>query len=130
MERDYLRLLGMAFHAYHGLQQEEIENGQRFEVDVELQFDAAPAGLSDHISDTIDVREIYALVRRVVMERRFFLIEAVAEHIAAEILERFPAGGVRVRVRKPFAPLGGPANGSEIEITRHRREVQSSPPRP
>ncbi|HOC25648.1 MAG TPA: dihydroneopterin aldolase, partial [bacterium] len=73
-----MRLLGMAFHAYHGLQQEEIENGQRFEVDVELHFDAAPAGRSDRISDTIDVREIYALVRRVVMERRFFLIEAVA----------------------------------------------------
>jgi len=130
MAQDYLRLLGMAFHAYHGLQQEEIENGQRFEVDVELHFDAAPAGRSDRISDTIDVREIYALVRRVVMERRFFLIEAVAEHIAAEILERFPAGGVLVRVRKPFAPLGGLANGSEIEITRHRREAESSPPRP
>ncbi|HPM58793.1 MAG TPA: dihydroneopterin aldolase [bacterium] len=130
MAQDYLRLLGMAFHAYHGLQQEEIENGQRFEVDVELHFDAVPAGRSDRISDTIDVREIYALVRRVVMERRFFLIEAVAEHIAAEILERFPAGGVLVRVRKPFAPLGGLANGSEIEIIRHRREAESSPPRP
>jgi len=117
----------MVFHAYHGLQQEEIENGQRFEVDVEFHFDAAPAGRSDRINDTIDVREVYALVRHVVMERRFFLIEAVAERIAAEILERFPAEGVRVRVRKPFAPLGGLANGSEIEITRNRREKEPSP---
>ncbi len=127
MTQDYLRVLGMVFHAYHGLQQEEIENGQRFEVDVEFHFDAAPAGRSDRINDTIDVREVYALVRHVVMERRFFLIEAVAERIAAEILERFPAEGVRVRVRKPFAPLGGLADGSEIEITRNRREKEPSP---
>ncbi|HOT97500.1 MAG TPA: dihydroneopterin aldolase [bacterium] len=126
MNQDLLRVLGMTFHAYHGLEHQEIRNGQRFEVDVELGFNAAPAGRSDHLQDTIDVRQVYNLVQGVVLERRFFLIEAVAEHIAAGILERFPAEAVKVRVRKPFAPLGGLANGTEIEITRHRHDTDHS----
>ncbi len=127
MKHDRLRVLGMTFHAYHGLEHEEIRNGQRFEVDVELGFDASPAGQSDHLQDTIDVRQVYALVQEVVMERRFFLIEAVAEHIAAGILARFPAESALVRVRKPFAPLGGLANGTEIEIIRHRHDREQLP---
>jgi dihydroneopterin aldolase len=119
MAQDHLRVLGMIFHAYHGLAHEEIKNGQRFEVDVEIRFDASPSGRSDHIQDTIDVRQIYTLVHSVVVEGRFFLIEAVAEHIAAGILNRFPVETVTVRVRKPFAPLGGLANGTEIEIIRY-----------
>lgn len=127
MAQDYLRVLGMIFHAYHGLMQEEIKNGQRFEVDVELLFDAAPAGHSDRIRDTIDVREIYGLVQEVVVDGRFFLIEAIGEHIAAGILARFTAEAVKVRVRKPFAPLGGLANGTEIEITRYRAAPDAAP---
>ncbi len=122
MAQDYLRVMGMIFHAYHGLLQEETRNGQRFEVDVEVLFDASCAGRSDRIRDTIDVREIYGLVQDVVVEGRFFLIEAVGEHIAARVLARFPVEAVTVRVRKPFAPLGGLADGTEIEITRHRAE--------
>ncbi|HNW59738.1 MAG TPA: dihydroneopterin aldolase [bacterium] len=126
MEHDLLRVLGMTFHAYHGLGHEEIKNGQRFEVDVELWCDAAAAGHSDRLQDTIDVRQVYNLVQGVVVERRFFLIEAVAEHIASGLLERFPAAAVKVRVRKPFAPLGGLADGTEIEITRYRRDSDAS----
>ena len=127
MAQDYLRVNGMIFHAYHGLMQEEIRNGQRFEVDVEVCFDAAPAGRSDRLHDTIDVRQIYALVQEVVVEGRFFLIEAVGEHIAARILARFPVASVKVRVRKPFAPLGGLANGTEIEISRSADQPQAAP---
>ena len=127
MAKDYLRVLGMIFHAYHGLEHVEMENGQRFEVDVELRFDAATSGRSDRIQDTIDVRQVYALVQSVVVQKRFFLIEAVSERIAAGLLERFPAEAVTVRVRKPFAPLGGLANGTEIEISRYRSDVTDSP---
>lgn len=120
MSQDHLRVLGMIFHAYHGLDQDEIKNGQRFEVDVDLLFDAEPAAKSDRIKDTIDVREVYRVVQDVVVNDRFYLIEAVSEHIAQRVLEKFPVFEVIVRVRKPFAPLGGLANGTEIEIFRKR----------
>ncbi len=118
MADDHLRVRGMIFHAYHGLEHDEIKNGQRFEVDVDLTLDVSKAGQSDHLRDTVDVRAIYDLVHGVVVKGRFFLIEAVGERIAESILARFPVAEVVVTVRKPFAPLGGLADGTEVEITR------------
>jgi 7,8-dihydroneopterin aldolase/epimerase/oxygenase len=120
MSRDHIRIRGMIFHAYHGCEQDERTNGQRFEVDLDLVFDAAPAGLSDRLKDTIDVRQVYRLVQEIVTTDRFYLIETVSEHIARRILDQFRVEQVTVAVRKPFAPLGGLANGTEIEITRNR----------
>jgi 7,8-dihydroneopterin aldolase/epimerase/oxygenase len=120
MARDHIRISGMIFHAYHGCEQEERTNGQRFEVDLDLIFDAAPAAASDRLKDTIDVRQVYREVQDIVTNDRFYLIETVSDHIARRILTRFHVEQVTVAVRKPFAPLGGLANGTEIEITRSR----------
>ena len=110
----------MIFHAYHGLLHRERENGQRFEVDVEMIFDASGAAISDRIKDTIDVRQVYSDVQNVVVNSRFYLIETISQQIADLVLAKFPVDEVTVKVRKPFAPLGGLANGTEIEITRTR----------
>jgi dihydroneopterin aldolase len=120
MARDKLRISGMIFHAYHGLEKHEMENGQRFEVDIEMIYDAAVAAASDKIRDTIDVREIYEQVKQVVMKSRFYLIETISQRIAEAILNDVRVEEVNVRVRKPFAPLGGLANGTEVEIVRRR----------
>lgn len=112
----------MIFHAYHGLEHDEIRNGQRFEVDLEMIFDASKAAASDQLKDTIDVRQVYEKVREVVVNKRFYLIEAVSQNIADLIFEKFAVDEVTVKVRKPFAPLGGLANGTEVEITRKRTQ--------
>ncbi len=110
----------MIFHAYHGLDDEERVNGQRFEVDVEMTFDSTRAGTSDRIRDTIDVRKVYHHVRDVIIQDRFFLIESISQHIASRLLQHFDIEEVQVKVRKPFAPIGGLANGTEIEIVRRQ----------
>src|SRR3990172_2071760 len=120
MARDKLRISGMIFHAYHGLEKHEMENGQRFEVDIEMIYDAAVAAASDKIRDTIDVREIYEQVKQVVMKSRFYLIETISQRIAEAILNDIRVEEVNVRVRKPFAPLGGLADGTEVEIVGKR----------
>lgn len=122
MPKDKLRVQGMIFHAYHGLEHDEIRNGQRFEVDLEMAFDASKAAKSDQLRDTIDVRQVYEKVREVVVNKRFYLIEAVSQNIADLIFQEFAVDEVTVRVRKPFAPLGGLANGTEVEITRKRAD--------
>ncbi|NOY58015.1 MAG: dihydroneopterin aldolase [Calditrichaeota bacterium] len=122
MPKDKLRVQGMIFHAYHGLEHDEIRNGQRFEVDLEMIYDASKAAKSDQLKDTIDVRQVYEKVRQVVVNKRFYLIEAVSQNIADIIFQEFAVDEVTVRVRKPFAPLGGLANGTEVEITRKRAD--------
>lgn len=120
MYRDHLRVMGMIFHAYHGLEHEERMNGQRFEVDIDMVFDASHAAQTDRIKDTVDVRRVYLQVQDVVLNSHCYLIESVSQKIADVILEKFPVEEVNIKVRKPFAPLGGLANGTEIEITRKR----------
>lgn len=110
----------MIFHAYHGCDDDERRNGQRFEVDIELTTDIRPAAHSDRLKDAIDVRQVYEQVRKVVEQDRFYLLETISEQIAKNLLEQFPIEAVRICVRKPFAPLGGLANGTEIEIIRMR----------
>ena len=125
MTRDHIRIRGMIFHAYHGCYDGERENGQRFEVDIEMSYDARPAAQSDRLKDTIDVRQVYEHVRKVVEQDRFYLIETISQQIANTLFDHFPIQAVQIRVRKPFAPLGGLANGTELEITRYRHPEQA-----
>ena len=61
------------------------------------------------------------LVRDIVEEQDFNLIEGLAERIAQEILGSFSVDGVVVRVRKPHVPMGGLLDYVEVEIHRRRR---------
>jgi dihydroneopterin aldolase len=63
---------------------------------------------------------VYETCRRVVEERRFELIEALAETIARDLLAAFPVDAVTVRVRKPWVSLGGPLRAAGVELTRRR----------
>ena len=123
---DVLRVQQMQFHAYHGVFQEEQQHGQQFEVDAELYFDMHPAGISDCLDDTIDVNQVYAAVKSVVVGQRFDLLETLAQHICQKLLELFPADAVRVRVRKPAAALQKMASevevGVEVELMRMREK--------
>ncbi len=120
MNNDTLSIMGMTFHAHHGLDHDEIKHGQRFEVDVKVKVDIQQAAKTDSLHDTIDVRDVYNNVRGIVVDQRFYLIETVSQRIADCLLQNYEIDEVTVRVRKPFAPLGGLANGTQIEITRKR----------
>lgn len=121
MAADRIRLQNMVFYAYHGVYGAEKELGQKFAVDVELEADLQAAGRSDDLELTIDYQGVYTVVRDIVEERDFALIEALAEAIAQELLSGFPIDAVTVRVRKPHVPVGGLLDYAEVEI---RRENQ------
>ncbi len=114
---DRIRLVGMQFYAYHGVDPAERELGQRFEVDVELALDLRAAGAGDDLTATVNYRAVYDLVAAA-MDPPCLLLEAVAERIASGILSSFPAPQVTVRIRKPAVPIGGVLQHAEVEIAR------------
>ena len=59
-------------------------------------------------------------MRDVSERRRFELLEALASAVADELLRRFPAERVRVRVRKPEVALDPPAAWSAVTVERVR----------
>ncbi len=115
---DKIILEGMEFFAYHGVQPEERTLGQRFILDVELLLDLRPAGISDDLDRTVNYGRVFETVQSIVCGRSYRLIEALAEAVAKELLEQFPADQVKVRVKKPQAPVPGRFAWLAVEITR------------
>ena len=61
------------------------------------------------------------LVKAVIEERGFQLIESFAEAIAHDVLAAYPSvDEVVVRVRKPAVQLAVPVDHAAVEITRRR----------
>jgi dihydroneopterin aldolase len=118
---DRIVLSNLQIEARHGVEPREKVELQRFEVDVELHLDLAPAGRSDDLAKTIDYAAVDRRVREIVTSTSFDLIEALAERIASDLLADQPlADAVVVRIRKPDVRLAGPLDGPAVEITRRR----------
>jgi dihydroneopterin aldolase len=111
----------MVFYGYHGVRAAERELGQRFVVDLEVWKDLRPAGQSDDLAQTVNYAELYRLVAGIVTGPSCDLIETVAERIAAAVLGRHAVDAVRVRVRKPEAPIAGVLAAAAVEILRRRQ---------
>jgi dihydroneopterin aldolase len=85
---------------------EEKRLGQRFAVDVTAFLDLREAGASDDYDRTVCYDALTRLVVETLTARRFFLIEAAAEAVAAALLAAFPRiERVAVEVRKPAAAI-------------------------
>ncbi|MCX5801008.1 MAG: dihydroneopterin aldolase [Candidatus Eisenbacteria bacterium] len=115
---DKLRLTGLSFFGHHGVLQAERRLGQRLELDVELHGDFAACASRDSLSDALDYTKVYDLVKEVVEERSYKLLEALAETVAGELLARFSVRKVVVRVRKPNVPFSASLSNVEVELER------------
>ena len=123
-DSDKIILAGLAFYGYHGVMLEENNLGQRFRIDLELGIDMKAASQSDDVSDTISYADIYERVKLAFEERRFKLIEALGHHIIVRLFENFQQiEWVRIKVRKPEAPLPIVVGEAAIEMVRVRTDV-------
>lgn len=103
---DRIILKGLQVFARHGVRPEEKRLGQRFVVDVTAHLDLRPAGLSDDYAQTVCYDALTRTVTETLTKKRFYLIEAAAEAVAAAVLEAFPlVERVSVEVRKPSAAI-------------------------
>jgi len=118
---DFIRIKNASFYAYHGVEQDEQNLGGKFEVDVELGCDILEAEAKDSLKQTVDYEKVYALLHKTVTEKKYFLIETLANIIASKILEMFSqVNSVVVRIRKPHPPVKGVVDFVEVEIQRTR----------
>ncbi len=118
---DIIKLHNAVFYAYHGALSDEQNLGGKFEIDVELYCDLSDAKTSDHLSETVNYEKVYAAMKNVVTEKKYFLIEALAHSIGDNILQKFSAvQKTIVRVRKPGAPVHGVIDTIEVEVENER----------
>ncbi|MBU9710487.1 dihydroneopterin aldolase [Evansella tamaricis] len=119
---DKILVSGMEFYGYHGVFIEEKKLGQRFSVDVELEVDLRPAGMTDDLNKTVNYAKVYQLVRSIMEGNPVNLVETLTERIAGTILVQFETvQAVTVKVVKPNPPIEGHYNSVAVEIRRERQ---------
>ncbi len=120
-QTDKIFLKGLAFYGHHGVSPHEKALGQRFIVDVTLECDARPAGLSDDLADAVDYVPAYEIVKAVIEGESRDLIESVAEDIAGQILGKLNVSAVSVAIKKPEVAIKGSIlQYAGLEIYRRR----------
>jgi dihydroneopterin aldolase len=120
---DRIILKDLGFYGYHGLMAEEMKLGQRFFVDLTCGLDLGEAGRTDQIGQTTSYAAVYDTVKGAFEARRCKLIEAVAQNIADALFDAFPEiDWIKVRVRKPEAPIAMVRGEAAIELHRHRQD--------
>ena len=84
-------------------------------IDLEMGTDIARAAASDDVADALDYKAVSKRVQQFVGESSFFLVETLAERIAALVLDEFRVPRVRVKLNKVGALRGAAGVGIVIE---------------
>ncbi len=118
---DRIILNDLGFFGYHGVFPEEERLGQRFYVDLELGIDLAEAAARDDLDASVNYGKIYEVVEAAFTEPRMKLIEAVGHNIVTALFQAFPPiRWIKVRVRKPEAPIAMVRGYAAVELHRVR----------
>jgi len=78
---------GMEFFTPHGTHPAARELGTHLWVNVVVELDATDAIQSDDLEDTVDISDVYEVVNEVIETKAWRLLESLAGHIAARLVE-------------------------------------------
>ena len=102
-----------------GVNADERREKQDVLINIILWADLGRAGKSDRFEDAVDYRAVKKKVLAAVEDSTYFLVEALAERIAAVCLDSAGVEAVQVTVEKPSALRFARSVG--VEIRRERR---------
>ncbi|HHW45347.1 MAG TPA: dihydroneopterin aldolase [Clostridiales bacterium] len=118
---DKIIIKGLEVFAYHGVYADEKQNGQPFLVDLTLYADFSKAASSDRLEDTINYAAVRECLTLALTGERYNLIERAAEVAAKAVFDQFPkVQKIKLRLKKPQAPLDCKFDYVAVEITRER----------
>ena len=116
LDKGYILLSDLCFHAFHGVLPQERLVGGNFVVDLRVGYPLAQAMTFDQVDDTLNYASLYALVERE-MQQPSSLLEHVAGRIAQAIAKTFPeALSIDLTLTKQNPPMGADCKGGGVEM--------------
>lgn len=117
MDKIYIKDLQV--YGFHGVNQQEKDMGQRFIISLELYLDLKISGQTDDLNNTVNYGQLCVEVEEEFKKESYCLIEKSAEKLAEFILQKYNlVDRVKVKVKKPWAPIGKPLEYAAVEIDR------------
>lgn len=121
---DHIKIVQLEVFAFHGCEEQEKRDGQKFYIDADLYTDIRTPGISDDLNDTMNYATVCQFIDKFMKENRFDLIEAAAEQTVRALLQEFPkVRGVDFTIYKPNAPIGLPFGNVAVSISRKWSKV-------
>ena len=101
--QDTVFIRDLEVRAIIGIEDWERKKPQPILIDIEMACDAAKAAVDDDIEHAVNYRSVAKATERLTIDGAFFLVETLAERIAAMVRTDFGVSWTRVSVRKPGA---------------------------
>ena len=95
-----IRLEKLIFFGFHGVDQEETQTGQNFQLNLILTYQTS--NNFDDINKTIDYIELYQLLQNSFEEKRFNLLESLIDKMLEDIKANYKSVVyMKLNIRKP-----------------------------
>ncbi|MCB1947779.1 dihydroneopterin aldolase [Nitrosomonas sp.] len=96
---------------------------QTIQLDLEIALPNKRAVKTDCIEDAVDYAQIAHSIHKILAKHHFFLLEALAEHIAQTIIKKFKSPWVKVSISKLGIIRGIEKIGVSIERGVRKKRV-------
>jgi len=117
MDKIYIRDLEV--YGFHGVNQQEKDMGQCFLISLELFLDLKEAGETDDLTKTVNYAQLCFDIEEKFKKEKYDLIERAAEELAEFILLKYDlVSSLKLKIKKPWAPIGKPLDYVAVEIDR------------
>lgn len=120
---DKIIIKNLEVFSYHGVNPEEKILGQKFLVDVTLYTSIKKAGCDDNIESTISYSKAIKLLKKLMQEDKYNLLEKVATNLARGLFCEFKTlKKVKICLKKPMAPIDAHFDYVAVKIKRTRKD--------
>lgn len=118
---DTLEIKQLEIFAYHGLFPSEKELGQKFVVDMAIDFDMSYAAKDKNLEKSIHYGELCQQLTKWCQETKEDLIETVAQTLIDKTFDMYPvAKQITLTLKKPWAPIHLPLETCAVTLTRQK----------
>ena len=121
---DKMFINDLEIFANHGVFEEEKRLGQKFILSLELTLNLREAAITNNLKKSVHYGELCHKVEGEFRKTSYDLIETAVEKLSIFILEEYPnVEGVKINLKKPWAPIGKHLDYAGIEIERKWHKV-------
>ncbi len=115
INRDKIIINDLEIDCIIGVRKRERKERQKVFITIEIFTNVEKAAKSSNIKDTINYSSIIKNIKKLVINKKYLLLETMVEDIAKLILKNKKANEVKVFIKKPNAIVKGKYAAVEIE---------------
>jgi len=112
---DIVFVKDLRFKTIVGIWDWERQLPQFVSIDLEMGWDQSRAAKSEDIADALDYKSVSKRVEQFVTEKKFKLVEAAADAVAAMVMQEFHVPWIKVAIHKPYAVTNSKSVGVIVE---------------